>query len=150
MVEAERNRSELEGRAPVLSGRCKSVGEVLAQRAMHDGDRPIIEISHQHHGMPQLLAEQDGVADHSISLKRALSNIQPQVAVEDVNDSTRPGFEVNAQAGPRLAAGAVTQVVLLLVQDRKRGQYPDAERSVAGRVAQNDDVSARSLARALG
>ncbi len=134
MVETERNRSDLERRPPVFPGGCKSIGEVFPQRSMDDRDRAIVEVPHHDHRMVQFFAEQDGVAHHLSPLKRALPRTQPQMAIEDVKDGPGLDFEINAQAVPRLAAGPVAQIVLLLVHNRKCAQHPDSKRALPGRA----------------
>jgi len=132
VVQPEPKGSRLERRASSLSTRRKDIGEVLPQRSVHDWDRAIVEISHQHHGMAQVVAEQDEVAHHLFALEHPLPRGQAQMTVEDVQDGAGLDFEIDAQAEARLAT-AVTQVVLLLMQHGKRMEHRHAKRALTGR-----------------
>src|SRR5688572_32736801 len=102
MVETEWKRSKFERRPPSLPDGCKCIGEVLSQVSMNHRDRTIVEVPHHHHGMAQLLAEQDGVADHVFALEGPFPRGQSQMAIKDVKDGTPLDFEINAQTVSRL------------------------------------------------
>ncbi len=100
---------------------------------MNDRDGTIVEVAHHDHRMAQFFAEQDGVAHHLFALERSFPRTQPQMTVEDVKDRTGLDLQIDAQAGPWLAAGRRAQVVLLLVQDGKCAEHRDSKRTLTGR-----------------
>ena len=97
---------------------------------MDNGDRAVVEVAHQHDGMPQILAEEDRVAQHAIALENALPCGQTEVAVEDVEHRTRCDLEIDALTVAGLAPRMMAQVVVLMVADGKGAEHRDAERAL--------------------
>ena len=86
---------------------------------MNDGERTVIEVAHQDHGVAQIFGEQNGVAQHAVSLEAPLAQGQSQMAVEDVKHGVRFHLEIRPEAIAGLAPGGlIGEVVLLLVKDR--------------------------------
>ena len=77
--------------------------------------------------MVQIFAEQDRVAQHPVSLEDALTKRQSEVAVEDVENSTRLDDEIDALTVSWLAGGLIAQVVVLVLQHGKWAEHGDSE-----------------------
>jgi hypothetical protein len=75
---------------------------------MDDRNGSVVEIPHQQHGMVQLLAEEDRIAQHLLPLIDPLARSQPEMTVEDVQHGAGLDFDVNALTIAGLAVRLTT------------------------------------------